>query len=159
MFSRLALTDVTHANRQADTASPLVSHVTKVIVISLSVFWSSQLLAMTDEDLSKEYSVCIDKSEEGGTRTASLFECIGKELDRQDARLNNNYKGLMSKLSRDRKKVLVKAQRAWMKFRDANCDLYFDPDGGSAARLSSRHCLLEATVDRAKELEGLLSSY
>jgi uncharacterized protein YecT (DUF1311 family) len=88
-----------------------------------------------------------------------MFECIGEETDRQDARLNDNYKKLMSKLSRDRKKALLKAQRAWVKFRDANCDFYYDRDGGSAARLLSSDCLLETTANRAKELEGLLSSY
>lgn len=161
MFSHFALAEVsptiTDANRQADTGSQLVSRVMKVIVVCLPVFWSSQLLAMTDEDLSKEYSVCIEKASEGPW--ADMFECNGDELDRQDARLNDNYKKLMSKLSRDRKKALLEAQRAWVKFRDANCDFYFDRDGGSAARLSSSNCLLETTANRAKELEGLLSSY
>jgi uncharacterized protein YecT (DUF1311 family) len=142
MFSHFALTEVSptiaHANTQADTGSQLVLRVMKVIVVCLPVFWSSQLLAMTDEDLSKEFSVCMDKAVEGAT--ADMFECIGDELDRQDARLNDNYKKLMSKLSRDRKKALLKAQRAWIKFRDANCDFYLDPAGGSADRLLSSDC-------------------
>jgi uncharacterized protein YecT (DUF1311 family) len=112
---------------------------------------------MTDVDLSKEYSVCLDKASEGPW--ADMFECNGEELDRQDARLNDNYKKLMSKLSRDRNKALLKAQRAWIKFRDAHCDFYLDPAGGSADRLLSSICLVETTANRAKELENLLSSY
>jgi hypothetical protein len=43
------------------------------------------------------------------------------ETRRQYARLNENYKRLVSKLATERKNALVEAQRAWIKFRDANC--------------------------------------
>jgi hypothetical protein len=87
MFSHFALTEVwptiTHANRQADTGSrPRAS---KVVIICLVVLWNGQLLAATDEDnMSKEYSDCMDKS--GGV-TVSMMECNGDEIDRQDAQL------------------------------------------------------------------------
>jgi uncharacterized protein YecT (DUF1311 family) len=144
-----------HANRQADTASRLVSRATKVMVICLAVLWNGQLLAETDDDpTSKEYSDCLDKAVKGPW--ADMFECNAEELDRQNARLNDNYKKLMSKLSRDRKKALLKAERAWIKFREANCDYYFDPDGGAAARLDASGCLVTMTAKRAKELEAML---
>ena len=157
MFSHFALTEVwptiTHANRQADTASRLVSRATKVMIICLAVLWNGQLLAETDNDpRSKEYSDCLAKAVEGPW--ADMFECNGEELDRQDARLNDTYKKLMSKLSRDRKKALLKAQRAWIKFREANCDA--DPDGGRAARLDASGCLVRMTATRAKELKAML---
>src|SRR5262245_23377905 len=147
-------TTIARANRQAGTASRLVSRVTKVMIICLAVLWNGVLLAATDDDLSKEYSVCNDKS--GGV-TVSILECNGDELDRQDARLNDNYKKLMSKLSRDQKKALVEAQRAWIKFRKANCDFTYPADGGSAARLGASGCWLTMTATRAKELGDLLS--
>jgi uncharacterized protein YecT (DUF1311 family) len=50
---------------------------------------------------------------------------------------------------------LVEAQRAWIKFRDANCGFYADPEGGSAARVTANECFLNATADRAKELRLL----
>jgi uncharacterized protein YecT (DUF1311 family) len=74
---------------------------------------------------------------------------------RQDARLNENYKKLISKLPTERKNALVEAQRAWIKFRDANCGFYADPEGGSAARMTANECFLNATADRAKELRLL----
>jgi uncharacterized protein YecT (DUF1311 family) len=159
MSSHFELTTVyptiSHANRQADTASRLVSRATKVMIICLAVLWNGQLLAETDADpTSKEYSDCLDKAVEGPW--ADMFECNGEELDRQDARLNDNYKKLMSKLSRDRKKPLLKAQRAWIKFREANCDYYFDRDGGKAARLVASGCLVDMTATRAKELAAML---
>src|SRR5262249_8206185 len=142
--------------RQADTASRLASRAAKVMIICLVVLWNGQLLAENDDHLSKEYSVCIDKAVEGAW--ADMFECTGEELDRQDARLNDAYKKLMSKLSRDRKKALLKAQRAWIKFREANCDYYFDPDGGKAAHLNASGCLLTMTATRIKDLEGMLEA-
>jgi uncharacterized protein YecT (DUF1311 family) len=61
----------------------------------------------------------------------------------------------MSKLSAKRKEALLEAQRAWIKFRDANCNFYYDPEGGSAARLAGTDCNLKATADRATELKDL----
>jgi uncharacterized protein YecT (DUF1311 family) len=158
MFSHFSLTEVsattTPTNRQAETASRLISCATKVMIISLVVLWNGQLRAETDEGLSKEYSDCIDKAEKG--TTADMFQCNGEELDRQNARLNDDYKKLISKLSPDRKKALLKAQRAWIKFREANCDYWYDPQGGTAARLNASGCTLTMTAARAKELEGML---
>jgi uncharacterized protein YecT (DUF1311 family) len=137
----------------------LLATATLLVGVLLPIAASAQLEATagraeTDNHLSKEYSVCIDKAVEGAW--ADMFACNGEELDRQDARLNNAYKKLMSKLSRDRKKALLKAQRTWIKFREANCDYYFDPYGGTAARLNASGCLLTTTAARTKELEGML---
>lgn len=102
-------------------------------------------------ELSKEFSVCMEKS--GGV-TADTLDCIGSETKRQDARLNKAYKEVMGGLSNDRKKQLKTAQRLWIKYRDANCDFYADPDGGTYAQVSANECFLNATAARAKELES-----
>ena len=109
-------------------------------------------VAAADKDMSKEYSTCIDKS--NGV-TSEILDCISAEHERQDTRLNENYKRLMSKLSPKRKEQLLEAQRAWVKFRDANCRFYYDPEGGSAAHLAGTDCMLQATADRATELKDL----
>ena len=106
--------------------------------------------------MTKEYLTCVDKGEGVTDKT---LDCISAEFDRQDTRLNDAYKKLISKLSKDRAKSLVEAQRAWIKFRDANCGFYHDPDGGSAAHIAGNECMLNATVERANELENLLSGY
>jgi uncharacterized protein YecT (DUF1311 family) len=117
------------------------------MIICLAVLWNGGLLAETDEGLSKEHSDCIDKAWKG--TTAGMLQCEGEELDRQNARLNDAYKKLMSKLSPDRKKALLKAQRASIKFREANCDYWDDPQGGTAARMNASGCLLTMTATRA----------
>jgi uncharacterized protein YecT (DUF1311 family) len=68
---------------------------------------------------------------------------------------NENYKRSMAKLSAKRKEALLEAQRAWIKFRDANCNFYYDPEGGSAAHLAGTDCNLNATANRATELRNL----
>src|SRR3954447_3571791 len=126
------------------------THVTILVVIGL--LSSTPLLAAADSDMSQEYSGCMDKS---NGNTAGMTDCIAAETKRQDARLNENYKRLVSKLSAKRKNTLQGAQRAWVKFRDANCSFYSDPDGGTAALLDGRDCFLQATAGRAKELRNL----
>src|SRR5262249_3777018 len=91
---------------------------------------------------------CLDKAVEGPW--AGMFACTGEELDRQAAPLNDTYKELMSELSRDRKKALLKAQRAWIKFREAKCNYYGDPEGGRAERRIASDCLVTMTAKRAK---------
>jgi uncharacterized protein YecT (DUF1311 family) len=126
----------------------------KVVVLGLAIFWNTGLLAANDKDMTTEYLTCARNSE--GV-TSKILDCISNELDQQDSRLNEAYKKLVSKLPKGRKRSLVEAQRAWIKFRKTNCAFYHDPNGGSAAHVEANECFLKATVDRAKELEKLLS--
>ena len=122
------------------------------ILAVFGLLLSSSPLAAADSEMTQEYLTCMDKS---NGNTAGMTDCISAETARQDARLNENYKRLMQKLSAKRKNALQAAQRAWVKFRDANCSFYFDPDGGTAALLDGRDCFLQAAADRAKELKNL----
>jgi uncharacterized protein YecT (DUF1311 family) len=128
----------------------------KVAVLGIALFWNTGLFAAKENDMTKEYLTCVSNAE--GV-TYKMLDCISAEFDRQDSRLNDAYKRLMSKVPTDRKKSLVEAQRAWIKFRDANCGFYHDPDGGSAAHIAGNECMVTATIDRANELENLLSGY
>src|SRR5499427_4824594 len=124
----------------------------KVTEIGLAFFLSTPLVAAADREMTQEYSTCLEKS--NGV-TIEMINCILAETIRQDARLNENYKGLISKLSTERKNALAEAERAWIRFRDTNCGFYADPEGGSAARIAASECILNATAHRAKELQLL----
>ena len=91
--------------------------------------------------------------------TSNMIDCIMAETKHQDARLNKVYKAFMAELSAERKKQLQTAQRAWITYRDANCSFYFDPDGGTIARVNSNSCFMSETATRAKELETLQSGW
>jgi uncharacterized protein YecT (DUF1311 family) len=120
------------------------------VLLAITLGMSAAVAA--DPEFSKEFSTCIDKS--GGV-TPEMIDCISGETKRQDALLNENYRKLMASVSAGRKQALQEAERAWIKFRDTNCDFYYDPDGGSAARIEASDCLLRMTADRAKELAQL----
>ena len=110
------------------------------------------IAAVAGDNTSAAHAACMEKS--GGV-TSAMQDCIATELLRQDARLNKAYKAAMAPLTASRKKQLLSAQRAWLAFRDANCQFYADPEGGSAARLAANDCVLSATANRATELEDL----
>jgi uncharacterized protein YecT (DUF1311 family) len=131
---------------------PITRRTKQCMLIAFGFLLNAPTLAAADSEMSQAYLACIDKS--NGV-TSKMLDCISAEFTRQDARLNENYKRLMSKLSATRKEGLLEAQRAWIKFRDTNCSFYYDPDGGSAAHLASNECTLNATADRATELKNL----
>ena len=105
-----------------------------------------------DTSYSKSYNSCMDAS---GGATFKMIDCINDEHAKQDKRLNAAYKQLGSQVSPEQKKQLLTAQRLWIKYRDANCAFYYDPDGGSLARINAAGCDLEMTTQRANELEYL----
>lgn len=123
----------------------------KSFTLGLVLLGLSHIASAEDAHLTKQYSSCMDKA--GGV-TVNMLDCMGAETKRQDARLNQAYKDVMARLSPERKKQLQEAQRAWIKYRDANCRFYADPDGGSIATVNSNDCFMSATASRAKELEG-----
>lgn len=123
----------------------------KIGIASFLLVVSSVTMAR-EARLSSAFSSCMDKSD--GV-TAGMIDCIGAEHKRQDARLNKAYKALVAEQTPARKKELQDVQRLWLKYRDANCAFYYDPDGGSMARINANSCMLDMTADRALELENM----
>lgn len=101
---------------------------------------------------SANFNSCMEKSE---GITVNMLDCNADEIEYQDKLLNKFYKAAMNGLTPARKKQLQEAQRAWLKFRDTNCNFYADPDGGTSAALNSSSCFAEATQMRATELETI----
>jgi uncharacterized protein YecT (DUF1311 family) len=94
--------------------------------------------------------------------TLTAFSQTQQQLNREaaeryqkvDAELNKVYKELMALLSPERKALLVKAQRAWITFRDTHCQyessIY---EGGSMKPLLHAMCKQDLTEHRLKQLE------
>ena len=125
----------------------------KIVSLGVACFLGNSVAAENNRDFSQDYLTCLEKA--NGV-TSEMIDCIFAETNRQDTKLNENYKSLISKISPKRKQSLVDAQRAWIGFRDANCKFYGDPEGGTSARLSANECVLNITADRAKELKLLI---
>jgi uncharacterized protein YecT (DUF1311 family) len=124
-----------------------------IVLTSMICCGFATLASAADELTTPAYTDCIKKS--GGV-TSEMFDCNSGETDRQNARLNQIYQKLMAAVSASRKQQLVDAQKAWVKYRKLNCAFYYDPEGGTAARLAGSSCLMTMTANRAAELTGFL---
>ena len=126
---------------------------TPLLLMSFFAMTSVQAFGQDKDLLTAEYAKCIEQS--GGT-DPGMLDCMGAEAQRQDKRLNDAYKKLMNELKPERRKELQEAQRLWIKYTEANCNFYLDPDGGTAAKLAASERPVLAKAARAKELENLL---
>lgn len=78
--------------------------------------------------------------------------CLDGELQRQKANLNAAYAERIRGADADFRGRIEKAQRAWIAFRDADCDAQA-LHGGSGEAASWLTCMVRLTADRAVELE------
>ncbi|CCV08711.1 conserved exported hypothetical protein [Mesorhizobium metallidurans STM 2683] len=92
---------------------------------------------------------------------ATMNECAGKSFAAADKKLNDAYKQIESRLKDDAasKKLLVDAQRAWVGFRDAECNFQGGPRdmAGSMYPMVVAGCQEALTDSRLKDFEGYLN--
>jgi uncharacterized protein YecT (DUF1311 family) len=87
--------------------------------------------------------------------TYEMVQCLKAKTARWDKRLNAAYrKTLKDAANAAQANELRAAQRAWIKYRDANCRFY-DAGDGTIARIEAGECMRSMTEARAKELEAL----
>jgi uncharacterized protein YecT (DUF1311 family) len=120
------------------------------LVFTLSEFCFAQNTGF--EGYTPSYKVCMDKA----ITTIDIVQCTNDETDKQDKRLNIAYQKLKAEQRPERATQLLDAQRHWLAFRDVNCKFYYDPEGGTLARILTNNCFLTMTRDRALELEQLM---
>jgi uncharacterized protein YecT (DUF1311 family) len=121
-------------------------------ILGIAVFSLASYSCNAADLYTPQLKICIDKS--GGV-TVAMIDCINAEAKIQDRQLNANYQSLLALLSEPRKRELLESQRAWLKFRELNCKFYYDPEGGTMARIAANDCFLNATAQRAAELKSL----
>lgn len=87
-------------------------------------------------------------------QTAALTSCFADAKDKADTELNAVYKQVHKQLEGSDAANLVKTQRLWLQYRDANCsaerDLY---EGGTAKYAVYYACLDSLTRARTRELQ------
>jgi uncharacterized protein YecT (DUF1311 family) len=88
--------------------------------------------------------------------TVDISDCLQGLTGQWDKRLNAAYQRVL-KASEDsaRKNALVRAERAWLAFRTANCGWY-DAQEGTIREIYAADCMLDMTRARAVELEQAL---
>ncbi len=100
--------------------------------------------------------------------TIDMVSCAEEAYQKADAELNAAYKQVIAeaetedKQSQDStgwpgfKDSIQGSQRAWVAFRDKECDLKtLDAKGGSLRQIEYPRCQEELTRDRIRELEKL----
>ncbi|MBS0276429.1 MAG: DUF1311 domain-containing protein [Proteobacteria bacterium] len=89
---------------------------------------------------------------------AEMNICAGHELEQANATINNLYKETMAKYDAEGQAMLRKSERAWIAFRNAECDFRTSGSkGGSIWPLVHAQCLTELTRARIKQLEKAAS--
>lgn len=92
---------------------------------------------------------------------AAMNECAGLAYKKSDAELNKLYKEISERLlnnDEDVLKLLVKAQRAWISYRDAECTFASSPSAqGSIYPVIYAQCLKNLTDARIEEFTTYLN--
>lgn len=83
--------------------------------------------------------------------TYKMRICAAYGFYEADVDLNDTYKKVKGKLSKEQQDLLIKAQRAWITYRDATC-LYETSFGGSADGMYYSSCRETLTRERTKRL-------
>ncbi len=95
---------------------------------------------------------CMETPE--GATTIGMSECLGREIDWWDQRLNTRYAALRAGMDEQSAAALRDAQRAWIAFRDAECDFHYTYwREGTIRSTFYFNCLLDMTARRVIELE------
>jgi uncharacterized protein YecT (DUF1311 family) len=113
---------------------------------------SAQADTHTELDCSKVFS------------TSDIEQCAAIELDKTEAQLNDAYKHLVKQLTQpdtaqdnyiEYRKKLLTPQRAWITFREADCDAqYAIHSSGTIRNIVYLGCKQQRAEQRIKELEN-----
>ncbi len=100
------------------------------------------------ERYGEEYQTCKNGN------THDIVVCVDRLVKTWDARLNAAYAKLIGMTTEpDRRAALGKAQKLWVRYRDANCEWY-DTGAGTIRRIEAGECMRSMTAARALELEA-----
>lgn len=98
------------------------------------------------------------QAEPGNGSTIGISQCNARETSWWDGYLNDNYAALQESLSVEAFAELKKAQRAWIAFRDAECQFQYARWGyGTMRSIGFSSCMLNQTAERALSLAELLT--
>ena len=83
-----------------------------------------------------------------------LTQCAGKQREKADAAMEKVYASLLKDLDEDHAPILEKSQKAWVVYRNADCDLYSSQFlGGSAQAQLYDECMAAMAAERTRALK------
>jgi uncharacterized protein YecT (DUF1311 family) len=92
---------------------------------------------------------------------ADMNICSFRDYLRSDIELNRTWNAVTKRLAGQRKVfgTLLAGQRAWLVYRDKQCEVWANwYEGGTVASLMINSCLTDITKFRTKELGQLLEN-
>ena len=94
----------------------------------------------------------MEKCFKSAVSTAEMRACQQLGLAEVDARLNAAYRRAMAALAPDRQEKLRRSERAWITFRDLDCDVHVGADTGTLATIEVGSCLIDRREQRIRDL-------
>lgn len=114
-----------------------------VLLIPISSF------AQTDCEFTKAMCVAQSNYERADTELNKTYQLIVQKIK------SNEFEDYLVSKKRIRKSLL-RSQRAWLKYRDANCEAYYTLfSGGTSRNIDRLVCLSEMTTTRSQQLREL----
>lgn len=103
-------------------------------------------------------SLAVAKECSGLDTQTAMNLCEGENFKQADAELNATYAKLVSKISATGQSKLREAQKAWIKYRDAQCEFNtMGTMGGSIHSMMLWQCLSDLTAQQTKRLQHQLN--
>lgn len=125
----------------------------------MTQFFKAAILAATLAIIVSAPAAKADECDNATGGQAGLDQCYDKVFKKSDAELNKLYKQIEARLKDDAAttKLLVTAQRAWVAFRDSECNFQSaGASGGSIGPMIHSMCLDGLTQSRIKDFQGYL---
>jgi uncharacterized protein YecT (DUF1311 family) len=102
-----------------------------------------------------QFTDCMDKVDLGAMTNSQWYACYTQELARQDKVLNTEYRALQSRIPPEAKDPLVKAQRAWIAYRESWCKLEQELPNAPGGEVNYQACMLEQTLLQINKLKDV----
>ncbi|MEC4819270.1 MAG: lysozyme inhibitor LprI family protein [Scytonema sp. PMC 1069.18] len=91
--------------------------------------------------------------------TPELKYCSQLSYQAADKKLNQTYQKIIPTLNSEQRRSLISAQKAWIQFRDNNCNFEtYASRGGTGYEIFRNGCLQRLTEQRTKDFENFLSN-
>ena len=124
-----------------------------------SIMFASSVAHANIDQVEADFDHCMANAES----TADYNNCTSQAYHHADEELNRVYKQIKAPLvqatdpeSKEILRRLVKSERAWIKFLDANCELVgVQMLGGSGEGPMVTGCLATTTISRVRELQTI----
>lgn len=135
-----------------------------VVVIGLPEGRSEDGVIVSDGESAAVPVTCMDAA----VTTYEMLDCYREKIDVADAQINVTYNQLMamfqeldsSEPATQMAQKLRLAERAWIKFRDANCDSVAAQAGrGTMGGLLYSRCRVDMTLQREEALRQMLTEW